>query len=78
VEDEVTKKQREIVSSKIRELRPLRGKRLIEVDLQPTIDGKGVVFSPVLVFEDGTELRFTVQEAEEWADGVTPYVASTN
>ncbi len=74
----MTKIQREIIRSKILELRVLKGKRLLDVLLQPAADGTGVVFDPVLVFEDGTQLRFTVQEAEEWKDGVSLYVESVN
>lgn len=76
----MTKHQRAFISSKIRELKRIRGKRLLDVVLSPCLenDGKGVTFNPTLIFEDGTRLRFAVQESEEWEDGVTPYISEVN
>lgn len=76
----MTKKQREIISSKIRELRPLRGKRILDVVLNPCLesDGLSVTFNPVMIVDDGTQVRFRIQESEEWSDGVSPYIQTTN
>lgn len=76
----MTKHQRAIISSKIRELKRIRGKRLIDVVLLPCLgaDGREVTFNPTLIFEDGTQLRFAVQESDEWEDGITPYISEVN
>lgn len=76
----MTKDQKRIVGDKRRELQSVVGKRLLGFELKPFIDGDSgsVGFNPVLVFEDGTLLRFRVQEMDEWEDGVTPYIAEVN
>lgn len=74
----MTKSQRAKITSKFKEMQRLRGRRLLDVLLNAAVDGDNVTFHPVLVFEDGTKLRFAIQESEEWADGVCPYLESVN
>jgi hypothetical protein len=75
----MTKKEKRLVRDKMRELQRLVGKRVIGFELNTSLDIQEVLFNPVLVFDDGTKLRFKAHQSEdEIPDGVTPYIESTN
>lgn len=53
----------------------LKGKRIKKACLNPWPDGRGgKAYSPHIVFEDGTILRFVVQETETGEYGVEPII----
>lgn len=53
----------------------LRGRKVKRALLNPHSDGRGgVAYDPAIVFEDGTLVRFVVQETDTGEYGIEPVV----